>query len=137
PCIGLCDQAPAALLTEAVTQPKEQLSGAVTASEATTAVRTGTLPDRPRPKVPQQGDKALRLLARVGVVDPTDIKAYERSGGFRALARARELGAKAVIQEVTRSGLLGRGGAAFPAGRKWDAVAAQPETPRYVICNAD
>jgi NADH-quinone oxidoreductase subunit F len=137
PCLGLCDQAPAALLTEAGPQPKEQLTGAVTAAEATAAVRTGTLPDRPRLKVPQQGDKALRLLARVGVVDPTDIKAYERSGGFRALVRARELGAKAVIQEVTQSGLLGRGGAAFPTGRKWDAVAAQPATPRYVICNAD
>jgi len=65
------DGAPAALLTEAGTQPKEQLSGAVTASEVMAAVRTGTLPDRPRLKLPQQGDKALRLLARVKDIDPS------------------------------------------------------------------
>ena len=54
-----------------------------------------------------------------------------------ALARALELGPEAVIAEVTASKLVGRGGAAFPTGRKWAAVAAQPAQPHYLVCNAD
>ncbi len=77
------------------------------------------------------------LLRRVGVVDPTDIAAYRRSGGYEALRRAIEIGPDAVIREVTDSKLLGRGGAAFPTGRKWDAVAKQSARPHYLICNAD
>ena len=137
PCLGLCDQAPAALLTGAGDPPVEHLAGGLTPADAIAAVSAGTLPDRPRPALPQQGDRTLRLLRRVGTVDPTDIDDYRRSGGFAALERAIELGPAAVIREVTDSRLLGRGGAAFPTGRKWDAVARQPARPRYVICNAD
>jgi NADH-quinone oxidoreductase subunit F len=70
-------------------------------------------------------------------VDPTSLDAYVAAGGFEALARAREIGADAVIDEVSASRLLGRGGAAFPTGVKWRAVRDQPETTRYVVCNAD
>src|SRR5206468_5953055 len=56
---------------------------------------------------------------------------------FRALERARAVGAQQVIDEVTTSGLVGRGGAAFPTGRKWAAVATQPALPHYLVCNAD
>ena len=77
------------------------------------------------------------LLARVGVVDPTDIAAYRRSNGFAALRKAIELGPDEIIREVADSKLLGRGGAAFPTGRKWDAVAKQSARPHYLICNAD
>jgi NADH-quinone oxidoreductase subunit F len=87
--------------------------------------------------VPQAGEPGLRLLARVGVVDPTSLADYRAHGGFRALERARRIGAQAVIDEVTAAGLVGRGGAAFPAGRKWTAVAAQPAQPHYLVCNAD
>jgi NADH-quinone oxidoreductase subunit F len=137
PCLGLCDHAPAILLTEAGTSPRERLVGAVAADEAVEAVRSGTLPDRPHPGIPQQGDPSLRLLARVGMVDPTDIAAYQRSGGFKGLKQALEMGPAKVIQEVIDSLLMGRGGAAFPTGRKWAAVAGQPVKTRYVICNAD
>ncbi|HUE68810.1 MAG TPA: NADH-ubiquinone oxidoreductase-F iron-sulfur binding region domain-containing protein, partial [Candidatus Acidoferrum sp.] len=58
-------------------------------------------------------------------------------GGFRALRRARELGAEQVIREVTASALLGRGGAAFPTGRKWESVAKAQARPHYLVCNAD
>jgi NADH-quinone oxidoreductase subunit F len=78
-----------------------------------------------------------RLLDRVGVVDPTDIAAYRNSGGFDALRKAIEIGPDAVIREVIDSKLMGRGGAAFPTGRKWDAVAKQSARPHYLICNAD
>ena len=87
--------------------------------------------------VPQAGQPDLRLLARVGVVDPTSLDDYRAHGGFRALERARAIGPEQVIDEVTRSGLLGRGGAAFPTGRKWAAVAAQQAQPHYLVCNAD
>jgi NADH-quinone oxidoreductase subunit F len=62
---------------------------------------------------------------------------YLATGGYRGLRRALEIGPAAVIAEVTASGLLGRGGAAFPTGRKWAAVAAQPGLPHYTVCNAD
>jgi NADH-quinone oxidoreductase subunit F len=137
PCLGLCDQAPAVLMTVAGERPVGRLVGAVGAVEAVEAVKSGKLPDRSRPKLPQQGDRSLRLLSRVGVVDPTDLAAYERSGGFAGLKRAIENGPERVIHEVTESRLMGRGGAAFPTGRKWAAVAGQPERTRYVICNAD
>ena len=77
------------------------------------------------------------LLARVGRVDPTSLDAYRAAGGYRALARAFELGPDGVIRELAASRLVGRGGAAFPTGRKWDAVRREPATPRYVVCNAD
>ena len=86
---------------------------------------------------PPVGDRPRRLLARVGRVDPTSLLAYRGSGGYRALPKALKMGAAAVIEEVTASKLVGRGGAAFPTGRKWAAVAAQPVTPHYVVCNAD
>ncbi|HEU5204523.1 MAG TPA: NADH-ubiquinone oxidoreductase-F iron-sulfur binding region domain-containing protein, partial [Candidatus Limnocylindrales bacterium] len=87
--------------------------------------------------LPQAGQPGLRLLSRVGVVEPTSLDDYRAHDGFTALERARALGPQQVIEEVTRSGLMGRGGAAFPTGRKWAAVAAQPAQPHYVVCNAD
>ncbi|MGH7586601.1 MAG: NAD(P)H-dependent oxidoreductase subunit E, partial [Gemmatimonadales bacterium] len=137
PCLGLCDQAPAALLTVAGAEPAAVLAGAVSPEEAVTAVRSGALSPRPRPRLPQEGHPSLRLLRRVGTVDPTDLAAYERTGGFRALRRAVEMGPGAVIHELSESRLMGRGGAAFPTGRKWAAVAGQRERTRYVVCNAD
>ncbi len=62
---------------------------------------------------------------------------YRAHGGYQALRRAFELGPEGIIREVVDSKLLGRGGAAFPTGRKWDAVARQPVQPHYLVCNAD
>ncbi|GGO43972.1 NADH dehydrogenase subunit F [Streptomyces daqingensis] len=87
--------------------------------------------------VPQAGDPSLKLLSRIGVVDPESLDDYRAHGGYRALRRAFAIGPAAVLREVTDSGLVGRGGAAFPTGRKWQATAAQPDQPHYVVCNAD
>ena len=85
----------------------------------------------------QAGDPSRRLLERIGVVDPESLDDYRAHGGYEALARAIEIGPEAVIAEVTASKLMGRGGAAFPTGRKWAAVAAQAAQPHYLVCNAD
>jgi NADH-quinone oxidoreductase subunit F len=87
--------------------------------------------------VPQAGDPGLMLLRRIGLVDPESLDDYRSQGGYAALRTALRMGPSAVIREVTDSGLVGRGGAAFPTGRKWDGTARRPETPRYLVCNAD
>src|SRR6202022_1271651 len=76
-----------------------------------------------------------RLLRRLGRIDPESIDSYRAAGGYAALRRAIEIGPEAVIREVTESKLLGRGGAAFPTGRKWDAVARAPVRPHHLVCN--
>jgi len=90
-----------------------------------------------RASIPQIGEPQLQLLRRVGMVDPTSLDDYLAHRGYLALRQALAMGPEAVIREVTDSRLLGRGGAAFPTGRKWSAVAAQPAQPHYVVCNAD
>ncbi|HLJ60273.1 MAG TPA: NADH-ubiquinone oxidoreductase-F iron-sulfur binding region domain-containing protein [bacterium] len=77
-----------------------------------------------------------RLLARVGVADPESLEDYRRAHGWEALTKAVQAGPEWVLSELEASGLLGRGGAAFPAGRKWRAVAGA-RGRRRVVCNAD
>jgi len=137
PCLGLCDQPPAALLTAAGREPVERLVGGITAERAQ-RILAGDLAaaDVPRP-TPPQDPGSLRLLRRIGHVDPANLDEYRASGGYDALRRAFEIGPDSVLREVIDSKLQGRGGAAFPTGRKWDAVARETGRPRFVICNAD
>jgi NADH-quinone oxidoreductase subunit F len=138
PCLGLCDQAPAALVTIAGEEPVERLFGGVTAASAARVLSGDLAPTTAaHPRVPQAGSATLRLLRRVDVIDPASLDEYRAHGGYQALRRAIDLGPEAVIREVTDAKLMGRGGAAFPTGRKWDAVARQPVRPHYIICNAD
>jgi NADH-quinone oxidoreductase subunit F len=140
PCLGLCERAPAMMLTEAGTAPVAASTGPIDAVGVIGRLRANaaTEPkDEPAPAIPQRGDPGLRLLSRVDVVDPTSLDDYRALGGFAALERARRIGRAAVIDEVTAAGLVGRGGAAFPTGRKWAAVAQQPVHPHYLVCNAD
>ena len=89
--------------------------------------------------VPQQGlpGSDLALLARVGRCDPCNLEQYTSSGGYAGLRRSVKIGPEATVAEVTASGIVGRGGAAFPTGRKWDAVAKAVDAEKYVVCNAD
>ena len=145
PCLGLCERGPAALFTNAGTQPRVTASAPIDAVGVVGRLEAAAVGRPPvaeaiaevRPSVPQAGEPQLRLLARVGVVDPTSIAAYRATAGYTALAEAMRAGPEATIAAVTASRLVGRGGAAFPTGRKWAAVASQPAQPHYVVCNAD
>ena len=77
------------------------------------------------------------LLGRAGAYNVAEPAAYERLGGFAGLRRALALAPEAVIEEVRRAGLTGRGGAGFPTALKWESAARQPGRPKYLICNAD
>jgi NADH-quinone oxidoreductase subunit F len=72
-----------------------------------------------------------------GVIDPLDLDEYLSRGGFRGLKRSLELKPAEVIDEVVSSGIRGRGGAGFPTGRKWQTIAGQSSTTKYLICNGD
>ncbi|MCG7202493.1 NADH-ubiquinone oxidoreductase-F iron-sulfur binding region domain-containing protein [Streptomyces arenae] len=140
PCLGLCERAPAVLAIRAGDPVRTAVSAPATPG---TAVLAATAPDsapeepRAAAAVPQAGQEGLVLLRRVGVVDPASLDDYRAHGGYTALRRAFALGPAGVIREVTDSGLVGRGGAAFPTGRKWQATAAQPDRPHHLVCNAD
>ncbi|MFJ3804052.1 NAD(P)H-dependent oxidoreductase subunit E [Streptomyces sp. NPDC090088] len=140
PCLGLCERAPAALAVRAGDPVHTAVSAPAT---VTAAVLAATAPDSAPEEppaamaVPQAGQEGLTLLRRVGVVDPASLDDYRAHGGYTALRHAFGLGPAGVIREVTDSGLVGRGGAAFPTGRKWQATASQPDRPHYLVCNAD
>ncbi|UUU29598.1 NAD(P)H-dependent oxidoreductase subunit E [Streptomyces sp. CA-210063] len=140
PCLGLCERAPAALAIKAGNPVRTAVSAPATVEAAVLAASAPDSADEEPPAamaVPQAGEPGLTLLSRVGVVDPASLDDYRAYGGYTALRRAFELGPAGVIREVTDSGLVGRGGAAFPTGRKWQATASQPDRPHYVVCNAD
>lgn len=135
PCLGVCERAPAALTFQAGDPATTELLAPATGASAVLAAQREPAGEGSPPVIHQRA--GLRLLRRVGVVDPSSVDDYRAAGGYAALRNALRMGEAAVIREVTDSGLLGRGGAAFPTGRKWAATAAQPAGPHYLVCNAD
>lgn len=77
------------------------------------------------------------VLENCGRIDPGDLDDYLKNDGFKGLAKAREMTPGAVIEEVKKSGLRGRGGAGFPCGVKWELANESEERQRFLICNAD
>ncbi len=113
PCLGMCDLAPAVL----------------TVDDGRWTVGEGEL--RPRSLV--YGTDRL-LTARCGRGRLTTLAEY---GGYEALRKALAMTPQAVIDEIKASGLVGRGGAAFPTGVKWEGAARAEGSPKYVVCNTD
>ncbi len=123
-CLGLCDRAPAALVNLERYGPLDP------------AFPEGLF-DAPRPAPLAIGGLVKLALSNVGVMDPTRLEEYVAQGGLAALRKALHTMTPAqVLAEVKNSKLVGRGGAAFPTGLKWEYAARNP-APRYVICNAD
>ena len=77
------------------------------------------------------------VLHNCGFIDPENINHYIANGGYGGLAKALKITPEAVIEEIKRSGLRGRGGAGFPTGQKWDFCHKAPGDKKYIICNAD
>ena len=133
PCLGQCERGPGVLIQRIGATDLTVVDADPTTIDQAVATAGSAAPTA----IPQAGSDRLRLLARVGVVDPTSLDDYRTYGGYRALEAALKMGDDRVIAEVTASGLLGRGGAAFPTGVKWRAVADQEGRPHHLVCNAD
>ena len=91
----------------------------------------------PTEQIPYLARQERLTTARVGITDPVSVADYERHGGFRGLRNALTLAPAAIVEQVTQSGLRGRGGAAFPTGIKWKTVLGTTADQKYVVCNAD
>ena len=139
-CLGLCERAPAVLVTGAGTSPWNRVLAPATANEVAPVPANGSAgTNDPHPvevSVPQAGNPSLKLLQRVRSAGTHRLDDYRGRGGFKAFELALKKGPDWVISQVEESNLLGRGGAAFPTGRKWRAVSLAA-APKYLICNAD
>ena len=131
PCLGLCELAPAALVNEI------QIGHA----DPSRIYEVG-YPQSVRPRNIVGGDIRL-LTANCGKGRTTTLQEYESAGGYRALRRILgnngmlPMSPQDVVQEIKNAGLIGRGGAAFPTGLKWEGAATATDFPKYVVCNGD
>ncbi len=123
-----------------IESPEGQLGfGPLQASDA-----AGLFADGPHPKalglvenIPYLKNQQRLMFSRCGRIDPLSLDAYRAEGGLVGLERALRVGPRATVDEVVASGLRGRGGAGFPTGVKWGAVAVAAADRKYVVCNAD
>ena len=136
PCLGQCDRGSAALIQHAGADPAR---AGLAPADPDQIWRALTVPGEGAGSRPLavSSSRTVSLLRRVGQVDPRSLDSYRAAGGYEMLRRAVGLGPQGVLREVKDAKLLGRGGAAFPTAIKWEAVAANPVRPHYVICNAD
>ncbi|MGZ8425248.1 MAG: NAD(P)H-dependent oxidoreductase subunit E [Candidatus Binatia bacterium] len=125
PCLGLCDNAPALLVGES----------AVGHADAVEAAKIGA-PNAHSPGSFVGGDIRI-LTSNCGQGHPTSLADYQARGGYAGLRKALSMTPPNVLAEVKAAGLVGRGGAAFPTGIKWEGAANAPGQPKYIVCNAD
>jgi formate dehydrogenase iron-sulfur subunit len=88
-------------------------------------------------EIPFLARQTRLTFARVGLIDPLSIDEYKAHSGFAGLEKAVKMDGAAIVEQVTDSGLRGRGGAAFPTGIKWNTVLGAEGNQKYVVCNAD
>ncbi len=118
--------------------------GPIEAPEVPDLVAAGLFDGAPHAKrvgrpdeIPFLARQTRLTFARCGVIDPGSLDDYRGHGGLKGLERARDLGMIGILDEVTASGLRGRGGAGFPTGIKWRTVAEAVADRKFVVCNAD
>jgi len=137
-CVGTCYVGPAV-----VVEPGDYLYQSVTPEKAREIVKEHIVKGVPSKNLLYSNEnffkKQLRLVLRnAGKIDPFRIEDYIAVGGFLALIKClTKMSPQEVIDEVSASGLRGRGGAGFPAGHKWNFVARAPGSPKYVVANLD
>ncbi len=126
-CLGLCEHAPAALV--------DDQSFANLERQALLDALDG-MPDVESRPVRVYGEVDwLTRGCRQGT--PTLLESYRQGGGYQGLQKALGLSPSEVIAEIKIAGLVGRGGAAFPTGLKWEGAASTSAAEHYVVCNAD
>ncbi|MBV8463051.1 MAG: SLBB domain-containing protein [Acidimicrobiales bacterium] len=136
-CMRLCCQGPLVR-----TEPDGALYQKVTAENAPSIVAGlaggPVTAERCDPQAPFFAGQMAIVLENSGLVEPERIESYIEAGGYRALHHAlREMTPAQVVEEVSKSGLRGRGGAGYPTGLKWETVAKMPPGTKFVVCNAD
>ena len=127
PCLGQCEKGSAAFVQ--VAGGEDVVIAPVSVEQVISILCVDSPASAVDPTLPTPGTALLGTA-------PNSLHEFRSSGGYDALERAIYIGQTAILSDVDASGLRGRGGAAFPAGIKWNAVAAE-EGPKYVICNAD
>ncbi len=125
PCLGLCEHAPAMLVQ------------GVPVGEVNTISWEDVAGKRVRPVHSITGGTIHKLTQNCGRGHPTSLEEYKAGGGYSALQRALADAPTRIIEAVKASGLVGRGGAAFPTGLKWEGAAKAAGEPKFVLCNAD
>lgn len=137
-CMGCCGRGPLVEL-----DPEKILYEEVTPEQAASII--GEIADKGEAEA-TKGDLQHPFFSRQvrivrensGKVDPERIEEYIAAGGYESLYKVlHEMSPEEVVQEITKSGLRGRGGGGYPTGLKWATVAKMPGEQKYVICNAD
>jgi len=149
-CNGFCGQGPLM-----VVQPDGIFYGFLTANDIPYLVQEHLLKGRPVKRLmfsPPEKKEPVPLLSEIpffkkqllvvlrnkGIIDPEKIDEYIARDGFVGLEKAlTSMTPEDVINEITRAGLRGRGGAGFPTGTKWKICRAEKNNPKYIICNCD
>ena len=125
PCLGLCDHAPALLV------------GAAALGHADAEQAAEICASRGAKAVSFVGGDIRILTSNCGQGRPTSLAEYQARGGYAGLKKSLSMTPAAVLAEVKAAGLVGRGGAAFPTGVKWEGAANSIAQPKYIVCNAD
>jgi NADH-quinone oxidoreductase subunit F len=125
PCLGLCEHAPALLVQGAAVARADQ--------ETWEDLVAG----KGRRPFTVLGGSIAVITANCGLGRTISLQEYLDRGGYQALRKAIQIGPPAVIEEIKASGLVGRGGAAFPTGLKLESAAKASGRPKYMVCNAD
>jgi len=153
-CIGLCYAEP---LVDIIKPNRLRICyGSVTPEIIPQLIEDYIVKDNPRPDLALGtiGDETIAGIPKLfdlpmlqpqvrislrncGHIDPTDIKQYIANDGYTGFVKALAMTPQAVIEEIKKSGLRGRGGAGFPTGQKWEFCRQAPGTEKYLICNAD
>jgi bidirectional [NiFe] hydrogenase diaphorase subunit len=141
-CLGLCARGPLV-----VTQPDGAIYAEVTAEQAPAVLdEAAPVAGVPMPGAPMQlpadmpffAKQTRIVLENAGTVDPEKLEDYEAASGYAALSQVlHEMTPPQVVEELSRSGLRGRGGAGYSTGVKWALVAKERPGQKYVICNGD